>query len=597
MDTSIRPVATLRYSPSLRSASIAATLFLSILAHGQMSTLPQADDSAAINAGILSAIKAGKSEYVLPRRTVNLSKSIVIPRGTSSFTLRGDASGRTVIKTPTVPLAEVITVGNVSNLAGSNQFTKEASAFVAPVKTGDRSLLLTGSSPTKMPSFQVGDYYVLRDNSVVAHAMNGGTQPNHSELVKVLAYDKARGTVTIDVPAAREYVSGAQLADVNSTTCQNIGLRDISFDGAVADGKRFSTTMISLGVSDNVKLEHIVAKSFGTRAISTIVARNVLMDDITVADGANPQSPGSGYGITLSLSRFVTVRNSTATNTRHSFVATNGSTDVTFENCSISGGGNFDTHGFDERRITYRNCHGDGGFAAGNGGWLGGGQDFLYENCSSSYGAFCVGPNVRKLRAKSCDFTRVIMDSRKSSPKGIPAAGYADDVLFSRCRIVNLADLFQVVDDRNFGDVTFENCYLEQSDTCGGNLLRLWDMEGNLTFRNCTLLSRTPMPSQTAIQAWKTAYAPANLGELNLTFDGCKIYHSGGSTVGIVATPTFRGTLEMIDSSFSSKNAKTVAFFRNEGKLPIQPLSCSAFSVSSLVVRLDEWGPYLAARP
>lgn len=573
------------YPPLIRLATLAMLAPLATMAIAD-----DTDDSFAINAAIRDAIARGKNEYVLPAGTYNVSRAILIPNGTRSFTLRGAGPKKTKIRTPSVAMGEVLRIGTQPILMG-NGLSKEDSAYVFPVASGDRWIKPRGTSPTKLPAFKVGDYYVLRDTSSVAHATNGGRQLNHGEVVRITALDASRG-VQIDVPASREYDSTAELTNVNSSACINVSVRDLSIDGNVDRSAGRSSNLISVGLGDRLSVSNVNLQYFATRAMSTNYSRNVTIEDAIIEDGANPEAPGSGYGITICRSRFVKVTDSLVKDTRHAFVATNGATDVTFARCSAIGGGNFDTHGFDERRITYTWCDADGGFAAGNGAWMGGGNGFFYDHCTSRFGSFCIGPNVRNLRATSCDFTNVALDGRRSSANGFPASGYASDVTFLLCKFVDTTDLLRVVNDHLFGSITFDRCYLESTQVAWGNVLSLKDMEGDLKITNSVLVSRSKWWQNPAIDVARTNLADFwKVGKINLELKNVRIFHSSGSPFGVKMSGNgLRASVKSTGSFFQSKGAVKPEFLKNETAASATSNSSYAQSVSALGIPSGDWG-------
>jgi len=107
--------------------------------------------------------------------------------------------------------------------------------------------------------------------------------------------------------------------------------------------------------------------------------------------------------------------------------------DVTFQRCASANG--FDTHGYDERRIAFVECTGDGG-DIGNDAWLGGASDVLISRCKFTE-PIGVHANVRSVRIVDSTIggLSIYSSERQTTWPAEPAEGYADRIRVDRCTI------------------------------------------------------------------------------------------------------------------------------------------------------------------
>jgi len=435
------------------------------------------DDSTWINQGINSALAQGQQEFVLPSGTLTLENPIIIPAGAKNFTLRGSGPNSTVLTTPTSTLVQAIKVGVVTMLHNNSGITNRPNFPVLPIASGSSVIKLKNNTP----SFQTG-YYVLWDQNVVLRVSGDGGSMNHAELVKVIGYDASTSTAILEQPVGREFSLNASLADFRDVACQNISVTDLGFDGTGPSGT-YTTSFVSTGVVDGLYLSRLRARNYVTNAVTTNIGKNVRIEDLDIG-GATAGLAGQGYGLGIYRSRFVSVENCRDEGSRHGFIVHSGSMDVTFENC-VSYSGGFDTHGYDERRISFSKCSG-AGVNIGNNAYLAGGQDISVNDCDFSSWYVSIGPNTRNVFIKGSSFLGIsIYNVKPGTNKGIPSGGYADNVLFDRCVIRGGDGNGLMRDSEVAGTVTFTNCYFD----CNRDLTHLWRAtswtQATFNFVNC----------------------------------------------------------------------------------------------------------------
>jgi hypothetical protein len=467
----------------LKCAYVAASvLVLSSASFGSGS-----DDSVWINAGIQAALKKGQTSYTIPAGSYVLQNPIVVPPGVKTFTLQGAGSAYTHFTASAKLLSYpgyAILVGQQVQLNNWELTNVEPGVSIASVSTGDKSVKLLSNNV----KFSAGEYAVILDANQVytsAPGVNQG-QLNRAELTKITAVNSSASTVTLDQPAAREYTDSPMIYPCSDIVSTNVTVKGMSFDGTVANSSVFNNGIVNAALTDYLYLTDLVVTNFQDRAIQTDIVRNGLFNELNITNGQNIQNEGSGYGLTMCRSRFITVENSSANVTRHSFVGTNGSTDITFQKDTAvvmpTGLNDFNTHGFDERRMHYISCNGTLTF--GNPSWLGGCQGFTVQNCTSTQ-AVWIGPNARNITLTSStlgpiDFVSVI------GGHGTPSSGYADAISFQSCNIMGIWGIGKAL--VQMGSATFQNCYFENTTTSwGASVMTPANCIGQLTFTNCTL--------------------------------------------------------------------------------------------------------------
>lgn len=502
-----------------------------------------ADDSVWINQGIVEAIRQGKSEYVLPSGTFTIDNPIRIPYGTSNFSLRGQGMDQTTISTPNKRLGAAIYIGLETVLHNNWGIANRTNYAVTTVKDGATTVKLNDGQQPIEPG-----YYVLWDRSAIVKDNGVDQSMNRAEIVLVTAFDPTTNMATLSVPVGREYLVNPSLADFRQFMCNNIEVSDIGFDGAVNDGT-YTNSFVSSGVCDGLVLARLKVRNYVTGGISVNLTRNTLIDSTDVG-GATNFGPGGGYGVAVYRSRFVTIRNCKDWLARHSFIMHSGTMDVLLEGCSTQVGG-YDTHGYDERRITFRNCTGNG-INLGNDGYMGGGRDFLVENCDLQGGIDC-HPNIRNVYVKNSTLTGSgFYYTPIGSTKGNPSGGYADNIYFDGCTFRGNGSGGLVGNSSVVGQVTFRNCIFDFTRTDWGVALKCtaWQ-RGSLSFVNCDFISHT---------GGYLAELDRTTRNFRLQLLKCRFSSTGSALYAVRILKDFRGTLQSSNNTFRSYRTSGLMF-------------------------------------
>ncbi|GEM_PF-1770767 len=512
--------------PQTRFSSLFLRVALAAAIGGAAASALGADDSVWINKGIRDALAQGKSEYVLPAGQFNLSSSIVIPDGTRNFTLRGRGREATTFR-GNVGIGYAIVAG-IQTIMWNNYGVANLTTYNAdPAPEGATTLKLAS-----VASIKVGDYLAIWDEGYVKHYSNGDAQRNHSAVIKVTALNAAAKTITIDRPLPRDFTLLPKVSLINDKIVAGLAFKDMGFDATVEGTTGRNNGIVSLGVSDKVSLSNLRVDHFATRALSMNWARDVVVDGVKILDGANAGNPGMAYGITICRSQNVLVQNCQSTDARHSYIATNGSTDVTYQDCIADGNnGNFDTHGFDERRISYIRCKGTGTLNVGNDAYLGGGSDFLVKDSSFQFSVLLYS-NVSKFRAINSTFWGVQVNSRFGT-KGWPTGGMPQDATFTSCAFNFTKGMYS--DMGEFGSLTFDRCLFMPTPDPYALILNTTWCAGKMTFQGCTFLMMNT-----------GSYTPFVLNnarsDFSFTMKDCNVLTMGNAWGTLEINPNFRGT-------------------------------------------------------
>lgn len=502
---------------------------------------PTADDSVWINSAIAAALQQGASSYSLPSGTYNLQNPIVIPAGAHDFTFSGAGSGQTIFVTPSLMSKQAIIVGVLPVLSDNWWITGANNVTINSVSTGQTQIKL---NPIKS-SLPTG-YYVLWDEYKVMCAKGPNDSMNRAEVVKVTAYNSTTGVATIDVPAGREYVQNPKMCPYQGAVCYNITVSGFGFNGLSSTGD--SEGVAAVGVSDGVVLNDLSVINFRSDAIMTNTARNVLIENSNVSTTSDGDA-GSGYGFSIYRSRFVTVQDCTALLCRHGFLLHSGTMDTTVLRCTTYSG--YDSHGYDERRISLVNCTGDGG-DIGNDAWLAGAQGVLISGCSFT-DPFGFHANVRNVRVTNTTMGGVAVYSVEpgTTPTvGIPAGGLADCIMFDHCAFKGSGfTLFSEEGATRMGTLTFTNCTWENIGLDWGTVIDLSEISGTLNFLGCTLQSDS---ADHVVQL--TNPNP----KFVMSMRQCNLIGKGN--LGIWISSVFTGRCQFLQNSYTSQGGSSATF-------------------------------------
>ncbi len=508
------------------------------------------DDSAWINSGITAALQNGLKEYDLPAGTYVLQNPILIPAGTSNFTLKGAGSGLTILTTPVVALSALVQVGSVLVLHNDWGLTNLTNYAVNAVNSG--------SSVINVPpgtNIVVGHYYVLWDSHMEwANNSNVTDVMNHAEITKVTKYNSSSGTVTLDQPTSRSYDSTAQLADANANMCTNINVSGFGMNGTVVGTTNASSSLLLVGLVDKFTTNDMYVTTYLTGALDFVNTRNLTITNASV-NNAIATGPGQGYGVTLQRCRFVTVKNCTATNGRHGIICHAGTTDATISSCTCKNC-SCDMHGMDERRITWSYDYCDGTIQVGNQSWPEGDQAVTITGGEYDGGLnLCAYAN--SVSASGTKFGPLNLWSDLAGVTNPAWNQYADKISVSNCSFVGPHDLIQ--ECPQLGTMTLTNCTFESTQTSWGNTISIKSLNAkSLTFSGCTIMN----------DCTNVGYDPV---VISTPATGCAIYmknstltDAGGSNYGMQLKSTFVGTGSFTSNTFISDGGNPTAFLLNQ---------------------------------
>jgi hypothetical protein len=511
-----------------------------------------AQDDVWIQKGINEAVAAGKTSYVLPAGTFVVDKRIRVPRPVKNFAILGAGPDATVLTTPNVKIDYVFYIGsNIQNHNnhGINQHDPKYSVELA--KEGSSTIRLAPGQPAMQPG-----NYVIYDQYKVRHADNNAAF-NRTEIVKVLHYDEASRTAKLDVALGRDYTLTPQIAFLkDSIWCENVSVSNVGFDGKVNSGGG-SNGLVHVGLTQGVYLSNIKIRNFATCSLNIMICRDVHISNVDIADATNT-GPGSGYGIFISRSRFVTVKDSSASRCRHGFITHTGAMDVLFENC-VGNGASFDTHGYDERRITFRNCSGDTGLDVGNSGWLGGAKHVLIENCNLNR-LLRLHPNTDDVVVRNSKFGGIQYHSREPHSVSVPSGGMPMRSYYYSTTFDGLTLINNNTKKLKIGSATFIGCTFNYERSSFGRILDLQDIEGNLKFVSCNFTSTSPSYPMFLMSSKK----------FNFTMQSCIVNSPTGAEYALWLKAPMEGVVNLTRNRFVSNTTKVVRFTRNDTALPVR---------------------------
>lgn len=469
--------------------------------------------------------------------TYFLSQPLVIPAGAKRFSLRGAGKDASILR-PNVAMAYAIEAGDEVLNHNNWGLTQLPQTPVLPSRTGDASLVFATRT-----TLQPGPY-VLWDQGKVEHRDGGATTFFRAEIVQVeTSIPSARKAVLANA-IGREYTLAPSLALLKGVLSEQVTIEGLGFDGAAVDGSR-AKGMVVVGLTRGVTLRNLACRNFTHSGIKTVLCSDVSIRDVQVTD-AEADGPGEGYGIQISRSRWVQIADSSIGNMRRGIVMHTGTMDALIERCTTDGT-DFDTHGFDERRITFRHCTG-GGISFGNEAWYAGGKDLAAEDCVVDE-QVSLGPNVLGATLRRCVIGGRIEDrcldlvSTTHPQARLFGSGKPDRIDLYDCRLrATRTPLWLDSEDDGFGRMRLTRCVLEGGGTCvRGDLL-----SGSLEMTLCQLAAGDG-------EAPVTLRSPDRYGSLLMT----QCTAQSGSVTGVMVAGSFRGRGQFLRNRFLSSGSAT----------------------------------------
>lgn len=346
------------------------------------STTPVA--GSVVQTALNDAIAAGLPSYTLPPNPIDLTASLVIPKGTKDFALIG-SNGTSLRRASTTDFPLLI-IGDSAPYALDNiHLSKYLQMGILPVAEGSTVLTRTsGANPVPGWYAIVG---VHPTDDVVRHSSGTLTYHYRRELIRVVSVNGQ--SMTLAQGLGRDFMnpelrliepSGATQKEVT----ENISIRNLTLFGRSTINNAFTTKVLVCVLGHNITMDDVSVQGFGTAGISFGFGKGLFINRARLSDG-NRQT--LGYGIEIAGSRNATVRNSTFATHRWGVIFSCGAMDSLVEDCIYTNGTEsegFDAgHGFDEKRITFRRVIGPV-FSIGNPAWRRGNSDVLLEDCTAT---------------------------------------------------------------------------------------------------------------------------------------------------------------------------------------------------------------------
>lgn len=510
------------------------------------------DDSTWINAGIQQAIANGLPFYQLPAGVIRLQNNIIIPPGTKNFALRGAGMHQTIIKAP-VARQKFIDVGDQIIPHNNWGLTNKTNYNVMTVAEGTRNVKLLPNQAPLVP----GDY-ILWDEHAIRNRYGSGDTHNRAEIVKVLYYNISSRTAILQEPVGRRFDRFPKLADYRSSLCENITISGMTLDG-LSDANQGSESLLSINSVRGLNVNNIRLVNYSNGAMYVNVCRNSNITNVII-DPATQGGVGSGYGLTVTRSRFTRIANSVA-NWSQAIKFHTGAMDSLVEDCVTTNGGNaIDAHGFDELRVTVRRCTGNGGITLGNEAWAAGGTGHVVQDCDLQF--LFIGPNVNKLVVRRSKFEDPLslsdLDPNQCHINANPRGGIPGDLRFEDCEFAGNQNIMNDFVWYNVGRATFIRCKFSTRNSSWGSVIKLAGARGILQFIQCEF---NPAANREAIEI-----ATGAGNKLMLTMQNCTIRSSVGLDIGVWLRPTFAGRVTMINNTLYSPGCPSNAtFIKNEG--------------------------------
>jgi hypothetical protein len=510
------------------------------------------DDSVWINQGIQQAIDNGAAYYQLPAGIIRLQNNIIIPPGTKNFALIGAGIDQTIIKAP-VARTKFIDVGDQIIPHNNWGLTNKQNSTVLAVAEGTRTIRLAAGQPVIAPG-----KYVLWDEHVIRNRYGGGDTHNRAEIVNVLWYNISNRTATLEQPVGRKFNVNPKLAHYGAALCQNITISGMTLDG-LSDAGEGSQSLLSINSVLGLNVNNIRLVNYSNGAMYVNVCKNSTITNVII-DPATQGGVGSGYGLTVTRSRFTRIANSVA-NWSQAIKFHTGAMDSIVEDCVTTAGGNaIDAHGFDELRVTVRRCTGNGGITLGNEAWSAGGAGHVVQDCDLQF--LFIGPNVDKLLVKRSTFEDPLslsdLDPASCDINANPRGGIPGDLRFEDCSFSGNQNVVNDFAWYNVFRATFIRCTFSTRNTSWGSVIKLSGARGILQFLQCEFV---PAANREAIEI-----ATGSGNKLTLVMDRCTIRSNVGLDIGVWLRPTFQGRVSLTNNRLLSPGApQNSVFLKNEG--------------------------------
>jgi hypothetical protein len=444
-----------------------------------------------------AAIAAGQPSYTLPPNPIDLTTSLMIPKGTKDFMLIG-ANG-TSLRRASASDFPLLVIGDSASYALDNFYlNKYPQMNILPVAEGATVLTRTGGANPVTGWYALVGTHATDD--VVRHSSGSPTFHFRRELIRVISVQGQNLTLAQGI--GRDFLNPQlRLVQADSATTkevtENITVRNVTLFGRSTVNNSLSNKILMCSLGHNISLDDVSVQGFNTAGISFGFSKGIFINRARVSDG-NRQT--LGYGIEIAGSRNVTIRNSTFSTHRWGVIYQSGAMDALVEDCTFNNGSSsegFDVgHGFDEKRLTYRRVIAPV-FSIGNPSWRRGNSDTLLEDCTATSAINFYG-NIRNVtirgRHPSQTYTTPLFNFfTEGGGSGIPAGvTYPISVI-----VENGNSRRSVLDGVNTQMISMSS----QAVRLGTFTARNWTFENNVTSTGAAIYFRaTTVPTQITLE-------------------------------------------------------------------------------------------------
>jgi len=517
------------------------------------------DASVPINRMIANAIENGLEVVTLPNGTCYLDNPITIPKGTANLTIQGHSLG-TILKARDqlsgVALLQVGQDGNNPNLVwggGGLLLTQD-------VQVGDT--ILKKSAITGPPT--VGEYYAIADLATIPEWQGTSFEDveYRAELVKVTAYVSLTGTITIDRPAAREYLAGspdnARIFPVqteNNDVCVNITLRDFTVDGQWFEGDElYVGDGIWCVLCDGITISNVTVTHCDGNCIRFDLCRNVTVEDVLVSGEAERDT--LYRGVNFFRCRDIACKSISADKLRHGIQFSTANSDFSLVGYTATNSldDSPDCHGGKNHRGLIADFTTDKSCKVGNVSYPTGDQDITIQNGVCTEGIRVQGGS--RVTVANCTAQAALFATIKGQVDSVPnncsftncflSVPASPDPPFSTvnfgCTQFDYNDEYPISGSqvRNFNWVSFNNCSFEMffvEDPSFNVFIEDLIGDAQVTFNDCEFRSLRVENEQIRVYDSASQWD----GLLSLDFWSCSMESGTTQTEGNDHAASFSG--------------------------------------------------------
>lgn len=503
------------------TATVGFLLALVMAVNGQTIALSPngVDDTANIQSAYdrLSSSKGSRlSRIILNPGTYRVSSTISVRPGSRNIWLQGFSPVTTkIVDISPNGLNPMFELG--FNIQSNSNYNVLPETGLIPytlgygAKAGTRVIRVR----SHIQAFQPGEWVFLWDRHkyVVSGDFddpNATSLMNHAEMAQVIGY--TRGFIVLAQPVVRDYEESLVISRIHSLVNDKLLVSGVTLDGNFKPG---AINLLRLGLNVNTTINDVQLINYQSGAVSV---QDSLYTTISNAyTSPHGSGTGAGYGFVAARgSRFTVMSNIRGPDTHpdpwwgFSIIMAHGGGSDLHAYSIYSARGKLDTHGMDERNITFED------FAVadlhfGNHMHLGGGSSLRARNGVLSSWIWVQANTTSEIDGVNA--AGVVINGA-TRPYGAPNSGYAT-ASFTNCSfsadvtggVVRGIDPYKVRMDA----VSFTNCSFTNNALYGG-ITALRNVEGALLFRNSIFRTNTEPFFQVPLQLENQPGAlPANI--------------------------------------------------------------------------------------